>query len=288
MPDYFFRHRIHILFGSLLAITAAFWSLHLYSPDPETLKVKFFNIGQGDSAFIETENQTQILIDGGPDATVLEKLGKKMGFFDRSIDLVILTHPDKDHLAGLIDVLDRYNVGAVLTTGVKRETALFHLWEKKLKEKGTPVIIAKRGLWSEVSPGVGLLIFAPENTVNGQTMEKTNNTGIVAKLVYGTTSYLFTADIERPVEELLVRSNLNLDTDILKVAHHGSKTSSSDAFLVATSPDIAVISLGRNNTYGHPHTEVIERLKKHVQRILRTDLDGDVTIRSNGTNLWRD
>lgn len=285
MPQLFSRYRIHFLLGGLLVITASLWSLLLGFPDPRTLKVEFFNVGQGDSVFIEAGNQTQILIDGGPDATVLEKLGKEMGFFDRSIDLLILTHPDKDHLAGLVDALDRYEVGAVLTTGVRRETALFHRWEQKLKEKDIPVIIVKRGLWSEIAPGIGLLVFTPETAVNGEIMEKTNNTGIVTKLVYGQTSYLFTADIERPIEELLVRSNLNLDADVLKVAHHGSKTSSSESFLTATSPDIAVVSLGKNNSYGHPHAEVIERLKEHAKRILRTDLNGDVTIESNGIRL---
>lgn len=277
---------MHAALGGLAVLALALWGIALSLPDPNTLGVYFLDVGQGDSALIRTPSGNDILIDGGPDATVLERVGAVLGFFDRLIDLVVLTHPDKDHLAGLVDVLDRYDVGAVLTTGMKRETALFHVWEKKLEEKGIPVIIAKRGLWTEVSPGVGLFIFAPEREVDGQTMEKTNNTGIVAKLVYGKTSYLFTADIERPVEELLVRSHLNLDADVLKVAHHGSKTSSSESFLTATSPDIVVVSLGRNNSYGHPHAEVIERLKKHAQHVLRTDLNGDITVESNGVDYF--
>lgn len=285
IPNYLLRYRTHAVLGGLAVLALALWGLALSLPDPNTLEVYFLDVGQGDSVLVRTPSGNDILIDGGPDATVLERVGAVLGFFDRAIDLVVLTHPDKDHLAGLVDVLDRYKVGAVLTTGVRRETALFHRWEQKLKEKGIPVIIAKRGLWSEIAPGIGLLIFTPETAVNGEIMEKTNNTGIVAKLIYGTTSYLFTADIEKPVEELIVRSNLNLDADVLKVAHHGSKTSSSENFLTATSPDIAVISLGRSNSYGHPHAEVIERLKEHVRHILRTDLNGDVTIKSNGIRL---
>lgn len=285
MRNYLLRYRMHAIFGGLSLLTLSLWSTVLYLPDPNQLKVYFLDVGQGDSALIRTPSGNDILIDGGPDATVLERVGEKMGFFDRSIDLVISTHPDKDHLAGLVDVLDRYDVGAVLATGVRHETTLFHRWEQKLKEKNIPVIVAKRGLWSEISPGVALLIFAPDGDVNGQTMEKTNNTGIVAKLVYGKTSYLFTADIEQPVEETLMRSRLNLDADVLKVAHHGSKTSSSEGFLAATSPDTAVISVGKNNSYGHPHAEVIERLKAHDLQILRTDLNGTIQITTDGKVL---
>jgi competence protein ComEC len=282
------RYSTHALLGGLGVLTVSLWGAMLALPDPNTLKVHSLDVGQGDSILVRAPSGNDILIDGGPDATVLERVGTILGFFDRSIDLVVLTHPDKDHLAGLVDVLDRALDGTVLTTGVKRETAIARLWERKLGERNIPVVIAKRGLWSEISPGMGLLVFSPDQDVSGQTMEKTNNAGIVTKLVYGENDFIFTADIERPIEELLARTTLNLDADVLKVAHHGSKTSSSENFLAAVSPDMAVISSGKNNSYGHPHQEVIERLKKHVQRILRTDLNGTITFGSDGVRLWTD
>lgn len=263
------------------------WNAVFNAAPPGIAAVDVFDIGQGDGIFIEAENGNHILIDGGPDAQILEKVAGKLGFFDRSIDLVVLTHPDRDHLAGLLSVLDRYAVKAVLATGARRETADFHLWEEKLRARHVPVTIVKAGLWADVASGMRLLAFAPERDVSGATLEKTNNTGIVLKLIYGHTSYLFTADIEEPVEDSLLRSRLNLDADVLKVAHHGSKTSSSENFLDAVSPRMAVISVGRRNTYGHPHRVVLGRLRERGIKLFRTDLDGDVEFVSDGQKVWR-
>lgn len=287
MRYFLWRYRHEIILGGLFTLAIALWGMVLRLPRSEILQVKFFDVGQGDAIFIQTPNGNKILIDGGPDNTILERLGRELGFLDRSLDLVVLTHPDRDHIAGLIGVLDRYTVAAALTTGVRRETTDFRLWEEKLAKKHIPAVVGRLGLWAEISPSVVLAVFSPEKNIAGQRIEKTNNTGIVLKLVYGKTSYLFTADIERPVEELLVRSGLNLRAEVLKVAHHGSKTSSSENFLRAVSPVAAIISLGRRNPYGHPHSEVIERLERHGIKIFRTDLDGDAELLSNSERVWR-
>lgn len=279
------RYRLHIVIGGLFVVTATLWQLVLALPDARTLRVRFLDVGQGDSFLIQAPNGNTIVIDGGPDAKVLQGVGRALGFFNRSVDLVISTHPDRDHIAGLTEVLGRYTVVNVLTTGVRRENTTFRLWEERLRQKHAAVTVAKRGLWAEVSPGVVLLILHPEKNLGGTTLDKTNDTGIVAKLVYGRASYLFTADIERPVEDLLIHEGLNLRADVLKVAHHGSKTSSSEEFLEAVNPREAVISVGLNNAYGHPHREVVERLNGDHIRIFRTDLQGEIEVASDGQNI---
>ncbi len=254
------------------------------------LEVSFFDVGQGDSVFIETPQRQQILIDGGPDSTVLEKLKKEMPFWDRTIDLVILSHPEKDHITGLLEVLKRYKVENILWTGVVRDTAEYKEWEKLIREEGAKIIIAKSGeriSGSRTSRGksdfnVSVEVLYPFESLEGKVFKDSNNTSIVVKLTFGQNSFLFTGDIPKSAEKGLS----DVDADVLKVSHHGSKTSSGEEFIKQVSPIIAVISVGKNNSYGHPHKEVLDILNKYAINILRTDLDGDIKIISNGKNIW--
>jgi competence protein ComEC len=246
------------------------------------LEVIFFNVGQGDSVFIETPTRHQILIDGGPSSKIIEKLAKEIPFWDRSIDLIILTHPEKDHLTGFLEVLKRYKVENILWTGIIRDIPEYKEWLNLLeKEKGN-VKIAKAGekisckncQWK-------IEVFYPFESLEGEEFEDSNNTSIVSKLIFGNSSFLFTGDIYKDVEESLTLTPFDLNSKILKVAHHGSKTSSSEKFLERVLPEIAVISVGENK-YGHPNKEVLEILKKYGIRVLRTDREGDIKIISNG------
>ncbi len=250
------------------------------------LEVNFFDVGQGDAIFIETPQRLQVLIDGGPDAKILEKLGKVMPFWDRTIDLVILTHPDPDHLNGIIEVLKRYKVKEILYTGVVPED---------LRQKGVDVIekskaekiIAKAGQRIKLSRlnldnHAYIDILYPFEDITGQRFSDFNQTSIVCQLVYGKTSFLLAGDAPKSVEYQLLAKQVNLNSDILKVAHHGSKTSTSDYFLKAVSPEIAVIQVGKDNKFGHPHQEVLDILNQQNIRVLRTDLLGDIKITSDG------
>ncbi len=278
------------------------------------LEVNFFDIGQGDSIFIETPEKIQILIDGGPDAKILEKLGKEMPFWDRTIDMAILTHPDPDHLNGIIEVLKRYKIKEIIYTGVVPED---------LKQKGVDIIekskaekvIARAGqridlgqtpLDSKHLTGqVYIDILYPFEDITGQKFSDFNQTSIVCRLVYGKISFLLTGDAPKSVEyQLLAREDscrdlciredscpnsckfATLNSDVLKVGHHGSKTSTSDYFLKAVSPEIAVISVGKDNKFGHPNEEVLDILSQQNIRTVRTDLIGDIKIISNGENYW--
>jgi competence protein ComEC len=245
------------------------------------LEVSFFDIGQGDAIFIETRQSHQVLIDGGPGSAVLEKLGKEMPFWDRTIDLIVLTHPEHDHYGGLIEVLKRYKIENILWTGVYRDTAEYQEWQDLLLKEGARIFIAPDIQRVTVSGAMFDVLFPFEN-FEGKTVKNVNDTSLVAKLVFGGNSFLFTGDICKPVEKELLEKETDLDSDFLKVGHHGSKTSSGEEFVAAVSPQVAVIQCGRDNPYGHPHPQTLETLEKYGIKVLRTDKEGDIKIISNG------
>ena len=251
---------------------------------PKLLEVNFFDVGQGDAIFIETPRLHQILIDGGPSTKVLEKLGKNMPFWDRTIDLVILTHPDPDHLNGLVEVLRNYEIGMVAFNGAKGTNPAFAEFENEISRKQIPTAILFKGKRILVENKIYLEILAPLESFEGEEVKDFNSSSIVAKLIYGQNGFLFTGDTTRSIEKELAESNINLASDVLKVAHHGSRTSSSEIFLEKVFPQIAVISVGKDNSYGHPHQEVLDVLKKYA-KILRTDLEGDIKILCDSQSL---
>jgi len=263
----------------LLGLAFANWFLWGYVLEGNDLKVTFFNVGQGDAIFIETPQGHQILIDGGPDRKVVEKVGKALPFWDKSLDLVILTHPDADHITGLVDVLEKYDVANVLWTGVEKDTNIFAAWERALGAEGARIVLARAGqklFWSRDSANAFMEILYPD--VPGLANAKAvNDTGIVSKLVFDNHSFLFTGDITKAVEQKLVSQGANLRSDVLKVPHHGSKYSSSEAFLAAVSPSTAVIEVGAKNSYGHPTEEALSRFGDIP--VLRTDQKGDIVIK---------
>jgi len=280
------KWRVYALgvFGVLLLVNWAAWG---YVTAGSGLRVTFFDIGQGDSIFVETPQGHQILIDGGPNSAVIEKLGKAMPFWDKTINLMVLTHPEADHISGLVDVLKQYAVQNVLWTGVEKDTNIFAVWERALLAEDTRVILARapqKLVWSQNSANAFLEILYPDDSAIAS-VRAVNNTSIISRLVFGGRSFLFTGDIEKTIEQKLVEEKNNLHADVLKVPHHGSKTSSSESFLAALSPRIAVIQVGAKNRYGHPAEEVMERFAAFGIPVLRSDLNGDILITSDGTSL---
>lgn len=248
------------------------------------LKVKFLDIGQGDSFLVISPAGNQILIDGGPDRKILNKLGLYMPFYDKTIELIILSHPQADHLAGLVEVLKKYEVEKILTVNDEYDSALFREWKNLLNNKNIEFISAKAGQVVDLGGGAYFLVLYPFKKFNGEIIdkEKINDLSVVGKLVYGNSSVLFTGDSEIKTELDLLRSNLNLKSDILKVAHHGSRTSTHSEFLTKVKPLLAIISDGRNNRYGHPNKKILERLKDFGAEIFRTDILGDINLMSDG------
>jgi competence protein ComEC len=273
-----------LIFLNVLAVIVA-WDL----AKAQFLEVNFFDVGQGDSIFIEDPQRHQILIDGGPGSVVLEKLAKEMPFWDRTIDLVILTHPERDHISGLIEVLKRYKVENVLWAGIIRDTAEFKEWEKAIKEEKSKIKIAQSGQ-RVIIPGVVqgklyLEVLYPLENLAGEELKNSNNASIVSRLIFGDVSFLFTGDVQKSAKKKLTEIETNLNSDVLKISHHGSKNSNSKEFIEKVSPKVAVISVGKGNSYGHPHQEVLDILEGCGIRVLRTDQDGDIKIISDGKNF---
>jgi len=288
------RSFVYLTLGPLIGLNILAWLIVSEMAKPKILEVSFFDVGQGDAIFIVTPQDHQILIDGGPDFSVLEKLGQEMAFYDRSIDLMVLSHPEHDHIAGLIEVLKRYKVANILWTGVLRDTAEFQEWEgvieKERETEKAKIYITKASqkitcAGSLPAQRVIVEILFPFENLEGRIIKNSNNTSIVTKLVFNNNTFLFTGDAYISVEKKLLENDIILDSDVLKVGHHGSKTSSSEEFLKEVSPEIAIISAGKDNSYGHPHPEILARLNKYDINVLRTDLIGDIKIISDGLNL---
>jgi len=282
----FRSHNFSLFFlGVLFFLNVISWIVVSDLKRPRGLEVNFFNVGQGDTIFIVSPTGQQILIDGGPDSGILEKLAKEMPFWDRTIDLIILTHPEADHLFGLIDVLKRYKVENILWTGIVRDIPAYQEWISLISKEGSQIKIAKLGQKIKLNPDnfIYFDILYPFNELSGQEAKNSNDTSIVARLVFNNISFLFTGDITAVVEEKLIQNNLQFDADVLKISHHGSKYSTSDYFLENFLPEIAVIEVGENS-YGHPTKEVLDRLEKFAIKVLRTDQNGDIKIITNGKN----
>lgn len=247
--------------------------------------VDYLDVGQGDSILITLPAGFQILVDGGPDQSVLSELRKVMPVRDRNIDLIVSTHGDADHLAGLVDVLKDYEVGLVLQPDAPKNTALYRAWQELLAGRNQPIqsVNGKMDLALPDNAVLHLLHPTPRTYAPG---EPANNASIVFRLDYGQTRWLFTGDIEGLIERRLVMTSAaDLDSDVLKVPHHGSKTSSSPDFVAAVSPAVSVVQVGAKNRYGHPNVGALDRLKAVESLIWRTDQEGTITLKSDGCRI---
>jgi len=256
-------------------------------PDDE-LHVSFLDIGQGDAILIQRGSQ-QVLIDGGPSPqTLVLELGERMPFWDRTIELVVLTHPHADHLSGLVEVLERYQVEQVLYPNLEYGSSLYDEWEALIEEKGIASTLAQAGQEIDLGEGVTMTMLHPPATLLEGTGSDINNNSAVLRLDSGQVSFLLTGDIEWEAEFKLIASGAELTCTVLKVGHGGSYTSTSLDFLEAASPQLAVISVGEDNPYGHPYGEVVERLEESLgaENVFRTDADGTIEFITDGEGLW--
>ena len=255
-----------------------------YSPD-NNVHVIACDVGQGDGILIQ-QAQTQILIDGGPDEAVLSCLSRHMPFWDREVELVVLTNGDADHVTGLIEVVKRYQVGKLVTNDLIKDTDRFRLFEEVVQERGVEKYAPKVGDQIKVGDLRFDVLWPNEAVLGSSTMysaNKGNEQSVVVKLSYGEFDVLLTGDIGEETEDKLMGLS---EVEVLKVGHHGSRYSSSSEFLERVSPQVAVISAGEKNNYGHPAPDALQRLEAVGAQILRTDELGDVEIVSDGQRYW--
>ena len=276
------------LIPPLLVIATLVWSVVFTIPD-DNLHISFLDVGQGDAILIQTPNHQNILIDGGPDPQKINlELSKKLPFWDRTIDLMISTQPQADHITGLVEVLQRYKVKQVLEPGVSYNSSIYQEWLNLIEDTQIKHDIARVGQEIGLGRGVKIEVLNPASTLFEGTSHDVDNNGVVIKPSWGKLSFLFTADIRQEAEFELVGQRANLRSTVLKVAHHGSKTSTSPQFLAVVNPEIAVISVGASNPFGHPNSEVVERLIDRLSKdnVYMTSENGTAEFITDGERLW--
>lgn len=276
--------KLKLFFLFVLAlITATIWSVYFSQPD-EKLSIYFFDVGQGDSSLIQ-KGDWQILVDGGPDDIVVERVSTVMPVDDRKIEEIIITHPHADHILGLNEIIKRYEIGKIVLTNIDYESETYKnlrslIIEKEIKTQ-TPQIgevdyVFDQGKITYLWPGEEVSRF--ENNLN--------NSSIVFRFDYGDFNCIFSGDAEiESWTEIFKKQKNNLpDIDVIKIPHHGSRTGLNENMTNIMRPDIAIISLGLNNKYGFPHQEILDILAKNKTRVYRTDQDKSINIRTDGKN----
>ncbi|MFH0829149.1 MAG: ComEC/Rec2 family competence protein [Candidatus Kerfeldbacteria bacterium] len=280
--------KLRNLIIAVLSAAAIIVSLLLWTEDGKNeglLVVTALDVGQGDALLMRTPYGSDVLIDGGPSSRVIERLSERLPLSDRDIELVIVTHTDYDHVGGLPAVAARYRIDHVLDSGAVSMSTAFEQWSEAIEEQGSERTVARAGTTLTIDD-VRFDVLWPERDPTTEKL-KVNDTSVVVRVTYGSTSFMFTGDISSSVEEWLIENRSLSHSDVLKVAHHGSAYSSSSAFLDAVMPRYALISAGKNNSYGHPHKVVLDRLQKRNIDVLRTDEQGDIVLTSDGISVHK-
>ncbi|MCX8125747.1 MAG: ComEC/Rec2 family competence protein, partial [Dehalococcoidia bacterium] len=271
----------------LLIVTCLVWTAVLTLPD-EQLHVSILDVGQGDAILVRTPDRQKVLIDGGPGMQdTVEHLGRLLPFWDRTIDLIVLTQPQSDHLNGLLAVVDRYRVGKVVEPGLNYPSASYRRWLETMATNNIERTIVRAGQYFDLGRDIRLDVLHPGDKLLAGTIDDINNNAMVMRLTWRRVSFLLTSDIAYEAESELLANHALLKSNVLKVAHHGSRTSTSARFLEAVRPDVAVISVAAKNSFGHPHAEVVSRLKDTVgeHRLYMTAVHGTVEFATDGERL---
>lgn len=275
--------KISMIVLGLFALLATFLFVKIAkSPDADLAKAYFFDVGQGDAILFQNDRD-QLLVDGGPDGTILERLGEVMPIDDRTIEKVVLTHPHADHLVGLLQVIDRYQIGEIYGTGVVSDSDYYLEFLSKVKDKKIPYIVPDIGLTEGLFDTAKITFLWPGQNFVKKTASNLNNTSLVSKVCVIDECVFLTGDAEEDERRDLLdnykmeRKSL-IKADILKVSHHGSRNGTDENFIQLVDPKQAIISAGADNQFGHPHTETLDILKKINVEIKRTDLEGTIEI----------
>jgi competence protein ComEC len=286
------RSETRALVGAALVVLVLGFCAWRGLPDGR-LHIVFLDVGQGDAIFIQTPSGRQVLIDGGPSEPVLlSQLGRQMPFWDRTLDVVILTHPDLDHITGLVAALERYQVDTVIFRQMEIKSEVYEVWLQLLEAEGATVYQGEAGLRVTLDEGVEMAVLHPGAELASESGGDVNDDSVVTRLTWGAVSVLLPGDIKAEVERRLVAQGAPLRSTVLKAAHHGSCTSTTAGFLGAVEPEVVVISVGADNDFGHPCAEVLERLElalgevEGTAPVYRTDEHGTVEVITDGARVW--
>jgi competence protein ComEC len=252
--------------------------------DEKDLKVYFLDVGQGDAALVVAPNNFKILIDAGRGEKVVSELEKIIPFWDKRIDLLVVSHGDLDHIGGFFDVVDRYEVGEIVRSNIEIDSDFEDELLSKVEGLQIPISKIKKEdvLIVDQKEGVYFETYWPSGET--QTTNRNENS-LVMELIHGDNEFLFTGDVGLQTEiELIKDFEKEIDTDVLKVGHHGSKNSTSQLFLDKTTPDISILSYGENS-YGHPHQEVLDKLNNSGGEVYKTKERGTIVLRSDGEKI---
>ncbi|MDB2044069.1 ComEC/Rec2 family competence protein, partial [Clostridium perfringens] len=250
-------------------------------PKDSELMISYMDVGQGDAAYIKV-NGNDILIDAGPRSNSKELLEQLKAKNIDDFELVIATHPHEDHIGGMVDVFKEYEVKAFYSPKITHTTKTYENLVKAVKDEGLKTKELKGGMVIDLGEGAKFEVFTPQKSE----YEELNDYSPIMKLSFGDTSYLFTGDAEKLAEEeALAKYKNSLDSDVIKFGHHGSSSSSSNAFIEAVSPKYGIISCAKDNKYGHPHRETLDIIKKYNIKTFRTDTDGEIILTSDGKSI---
>jgi competence protein ComEC len=268
---------VFFLFILCTAIAGSTVSLYLANTFSDRFRIIVFDVGQGSSALIETPRGTQVLIDTGISGAALPELGDSMDFFDRTIDALVLTHFDSDHIGGALEILSRYNIRSVYVPYLPDETdpeiALQII--ESAKQNNTQIIDVDAGDSMLIDDAVIEFLWPYEN-VDDET-HSSNDTSIVLRVTYNNATALFPGDASKVIEDIIVETYGDvIDSDMLLLGHHGSDTSTSARFIETVTPDVAIVSAGRGNSYGHPHQSVVATVSSAGIPIVSTAIDGNI------------
>ncbi|WP_447409706.1 ComEC/Rec2 family competence protein [Clostridium perfringens] len=279
---------ISSIIGIIVVLLAGYFGIDLTQdskvPKDSELMISYMDVGQGDAAYIKV-NGNDILIDAGPRSNSKELLELLEQLKAKNIDdfeLVIATHPHEDHIGGMVDVFKEYEVKAFYSPKITHTTKTYENLVKAVKDEGLKTKELKSGMVIDLGEGAKFEVFTPQKSE----YEELNDYSPIMKLSFGDTSYLFTGDAEKLAEEeALAKYKTSLDSDVIKFGHHGSSSSSSNAFIEAVSPKYGIISCAKDNKYGHPHRETLDIIKKYNIKTFRTDTDGEIILTSDGKSI---
>ncbi|HNV96729.1 MAG TPA: MBL fold metallo-hydrolase [bacterium] len=270
-----------IIFIIIIVLILGFY--YTYEKNDKLLNIIFIDVGQGDAILIKTQTGKNILIDGGPDSDLPEKINKFIAYRNNKIDLIIITHPHKDHYYGLIPIIKKYKTQKIIYSGIDVNLSDYNYMKKIINDYNLEITKPKLGDRYEIDENLYLsIIYMPKT----KTVENLNDASVSIKLTYKNFDAIFNGDASCEIENIILKDNTNLKSEIFKASHHGSKYSNCDNLLNTIKPEITIIQSGSDNKFGHPHKEALDRIIKNGSKILRNDELGNIIIKSDGENYY--